>query len=182
MQRDASPRHTMQPALNSMISKYQESKAWWKDIRNRMRNTLVVRCSAVQISVQPWDLCCVQELVSTARFKSDLDFGQFQRLARSVLLENTFHRPRPTPSKHSQTPTRILNRSTCSTTSPATSPTTASHSPPRPRIPLDRERSLRLSNGSRGASSRERTTFSRFPQRRETKRGFRRSFFAVLSS
>ena len=34
---------------------------------------------------------------TTVRFKSDSDFGQFKRLARSVALQNTFDRPRSTP-------------------------------------------------------------------------------------
>ena len=36
-------------------------------------------------------------LATTVRFKTDLDFGQFQRLVQCVALQNTLHRVRPRP-------------------------------------------------------------------------------------
>ena len=45
-----------------------------------------------------------------SRFQSDLDDREFQRLAWSVALQNTLHRPRPTPSQPLSNTNGILNR------------------------------------------------------------------------
>ena len=42
------------------------------------------------------DLHFVISSINSSRFRSDLDFGQLQRLARSVSLQNTFDRLHPT--------------------------------------------------------------------------------------
>ena len=47
---------------------------------------------------QPQDRFVFRSLY-LSRFQSDLDFGKFQRLARSVALQNTLHHSRPTPSQ-----------------------------------------------------------------------------------
>ena len=44
------------------------------------------------------------------RFKSNLDFGQSNRLARSVAFQNTFDRPRPTLSQPISNTNGIINR------------------------------------------------------------------------
>ena len=42
---------------------------------------------------------CQFVIEKLSRFKSDLDFGQLNRLAQCVAFQNTFDRPRPTPSQ-----------------------------------------------------------------------------------
>ena len=78
-------------------------------------DTAVARRDA-RARTEPTDRTCNRQYrfafrsLLLGRLRSDSDDGEFQRLARSVALQNTLHRSRPTPSHPLSNTNGILNR------------------------------------------------------------------------
>ena len=81
----------------------------WSSVSSRTRALQMRLASAYP---QQTVAICISFSVTFGRFQSDLDFEKFNRLARSVALQNTLDRPRPTPCQPLSNANGIINRYT----------------------------------------------------------------------